>query len=228
MLFFAHNDYVQLLAESGLAGAAVAIGLAAVLAQRCATFYRTAPAPYRVIAAGPWAACAGAAIHAAFDWNMHLPANAFLTCLICGLAASSVPVAGVSRMGSSRAVQGVLVAAALLCLEILVRDALSEAVRQDLRGALAADRSATRERVPQPSTDRLVTAIEKGAAWAPWDRGDSHLRLLVGQAILHVAGRSEDIDRREELKLGSLVWFDGARRLSAGCRGLPEATVPAP
>jgi O-antigen ligase len=228
MLFFAHNDYVQLLAESGLAGAAVAIALAAVLARRCLIFCRTAPTPYRIAAAGPWAACAGAAVHAAFDWNVHLPANGFLTCLVCGLAASSVPAAGVSWMGSSRAVQGVLVGAAWLCLAILVRDAFSEAVRQDLRDALAADRSATRERVSKPSADRLVAAIEKGADWAAWDRGDSHLRLLMGQAILHVASRSDDIDRREELKIGSLVWFDQARRLSAGCRGLPEATAPPP
>lgn len=228
MLFFAHNDYVQLLAECGLAGAAIAAALAAPLAWRYVTFWRTAPAPYRVAAAGPWAACAGAAVHAAFDWNVHLPANGFLTCLICGLAASSVPAPGTTRRVASWAMQGALVAAASLCLAVLARDAASEAVRQDLRDALAADRSATRERVPHPPIDRLVAGIERGSRWAAWDSGDGQLRLLLGQAILHVANRTDDADRREKLKAGSLVWFDEARRLSAGCRGLPEAIAPPP
>jgi O-antigen ligase len=225
MLFFAHNDYVQLLAESGLAGAVVAAALAAVLVRRCANFCRTALAPYRVAAAGPWAACAGAAIHAAFDWNLHLPANGFLTCLVCGLAASSVPVAGGPRRLAAPIMQGILVTAAWLCLAILVRDAWSESLRRDLRDALAADRSATRERLPDPPTDRLAAAIERACSWAGWDPLDGQLRMLVGQAILHVANREPDADRRQRMKFGSLVWFDEARRVSAGCRGLPEPTA---
>ena len=77
-LYYAHNDYAQLLAECGLIGAGLLAAAAATLGGRFLRFCRERPPANRLIDAGAWAALAGAAAHSVFDWNMHAPANALL------------------------------------------------------------------------------------------------------------------------------------------------------
>ena len=99
VLYYAHNDYAQLLAETGLVGLAFALALATVLVNRAVKFARLSsrraagavidPAGDvgRTIEAAAWAALAGLALHSAFDWNLHLPAHGLLAALVAGLAA---------------------------------------------------------------------------------------------------------------------------------------------
>lgn len=228
MLFFSHNDYAQLLAETGLAGAAFAAAAATALVRRCVRFCRDAPVPYRIMAAGPWAAVAGGAIHAGFDWNLHLPANALLACLVTGLAASSVPTrpAGWSRRIPTWLPQGLLVLAVGACLALLLRDAVTETARQSLRDALAADRLAIKERRTDVATEPLAAAIANGQRVGGRDPADARLRLLIGQATLHLAGRTDDASRRGELLTEAEASMRSARRRCALCRGLAEPVPP--
>lgn len=228
MLFFAHNEYAQLLAETGMAGAMVAAGLAAELVRRCIRFWRDAPIPYRILAAGPWAAVAGGAIHAGFDWNLHLPANALLTCLVTGLAASSVPTrpAAWSARVPAWLPQGLLILAIVGSLSLLLRDAVTEAGCQALRDAIAADRLAIKDRLPEVDPDLLATAIDRGIATTRWDPADARLHLLIGQASLHLASRTADASRRDELVAQADRWMQTARRHCAICRGLAEPIPP--
>jgi hypothetical protein len=228
MLFFAHNEYAQLLAETGLAGATLTAGLVATLARRCVRFCRDAPIPYRILAAGPWAALAGGAIHAAFDWNLHLPANGLLACLVVGLAASSVPVRHIvgPRHLPAWVPQGLLVLAVAACLGLQMRDAFTETAKQSLRDALAADRLAMKERRRDIDTELLRNAVARGIRSIAWNPTDSRLPLLIGQATLHLAARTDDVTQREELLTEVDKWMQQARRHCAICRGLAEPVLP--
>jgi O-antigen ligase len=85
---FAHNDYLQLLAELGLVGFAIGATLAFSVVR---TAVRRA-----VISADPGAryfavACAGALaailLHSLVDFNLYIPANAMLLAWIAGMTA---------------------------------------------------------------------------------------------------------------------------------------------
>ena len=230
MLFFAHNDYAQLLAETGLVGVLGVSAVVTTLARRCLRFCRDAPMPYRINAAGPWAAVAGGAIHAAFDWNLHLPANAFLACLVTGLAASSVPApsAGWPRRLPWWLPQSLLIVAVGGCLGFSLRDAASEMAQKALRDALAADRLAIKERHAAPDTLALEEGMARGIRRARWDPANGRLCLLIGQAAIHLASRADDPAQREKLLAEADRWMKAARRKCAICRGLSESLPPAP
>jgi hypothetical protein len=89
LLHYAHNDYVQLLAETGIVGGALAAVLGGFLIARSRRFRREALPPLRCLDAGPWAALAALSLHSAFDWNLHVPANALLAAVAAGLAVSA-------------------------------------------------------------------------------------------------------------------------------------------
>ena len=89
IIYFAHNDFAQLLAETGLAGVSIMAGLGVVLIARGLRFYRHVVPEARILEAGPWAALMGIAAHSAFDWNLHVPANSFLASIVAGLAAAT-------------------------------------------------------------------------------------------------------------------------------------------
>ena len=83
----AENDYVELLAEGG--GAAIAlVGLAAVSAFGLA-LRRIRTEPHRLargVAAGALAGVAALLVHSAFDFNLRIPSNALLFCLLFAMA----------------------------------------------------------------------------------------------------------------------------------------------
>jgi len=89
VIYYAHNDFAQLLAETGIAGISTMVSLAVVLIMRGIRFYRDIPPNARILEAGPWAALLGIVAHSAFDWNLHVPANAFLASIVAGLAAAT-------------------------------------------------------------------------------------------------------------------------------------------
>lgn len=97
----AHSDYLELLAEYGLAGAA---GLLAFLLAHAAAGWRGTRAltrlrveePYRAtpeLALNIGALCAFSAylVHSAFDFNLHLPGNALFFAFVFGLLAHPSP-----------------------------------------------------------------------------------------------------------------------------------------
>lgn len=226
-LFFAHNDYAQLLAESGLLGCGLLGAAAWLFGSRLWRFCRERPPTKRVIDAGAWAALAGAAAHGVFDWNMHAPANAFLACVVAGLALSSVTPAGQpqqSRWAGSFGFTAAL-ALAVACLAVvplLARDAFSADARDALRRSINAARLAALKPDAPPATPVLEAAIARGERAARLDPGDAHLPVLLGQANLHLAAVTQDTESRHALRQRADEWFRTARRASAVTRGFPE------
>jgi O-antigen ligase len=225
-LLYAHNDYAQLLAEAGLVGAAVAIGLGSVLLVRGHRFYWRVPPAARLLEAGPWAAVAGLAFHAAFDWNMHVPANALAAGIVMGICAAtggrsrpqstSVP-ARVTRIGCT----ALLACGTVAALAMLTRDAVSETVERRLRTAVTWTRLADDELARAESRDRLTTAIEAGDRMTAWDSRNSRLPLLLGQARLHLAGLAAPAEAGPLPALAAES-FERARRRCGMLRGVPE------
>jgi hypothetical protein len=225
-LLYAHNDYAQLLAEAGIMGAALAIGLGCVLLVRGHRFYWRVPTTSRLLEAGPWAAAAGLAFHAAFDWNMHVPATALAAGIVMGICAAT---GGLSRPQSTRALAHVtrvsctvlLASGTVAALVMLTRDAVSETVERRLRTAVTWARLADDDAERAESCARLTTAIQAGDRMTAWDPWSSRLPLLLGQAQYHLAQLVSPAEARN-LSAVAAASFAKARRRCAMLRGEPE------
>ena len=228
-LLYAHNDYAQLLAEAGIVGAALAIGFGCVLLVRGHRFYWRVPPIARLLEAGPWAAAAGLAFHAAFDWNMHLPATALAAGVVLGVCAAT---GGLSRPQSNHAVARVtrisctvlLGCGTVAAIAMLTRDAVSETVERRLRTAVTRARLADADGERAESRAGLAEAIEAGDRMSAWDPWNSRLPLLLGQAQTHLA---ELAPPPEAAPLPALAAksFERARRRCGMLRGVPEPLV---
>lgn len=234
--YYAHNDYAQFIAETGLAGAAGLLACGVWLIRKCSAFLRHAAFPDRILEAGPWAAVAAIAVHSAFDWNMHVPANAFLACVVCGLAVASAGFTTPSRsMAGSpsimRRVAGVaLVLTCVTSLVLLARDAWTDAVERELQSAVVADRIAAKDATAGSMAAALTAAIEAGEQAARWAPRAPELHVLLAQANVHLAARravsatgipGTEADYLEAARRHSRA----ALTASPTIRGLPE---PAP
>lgn len=225
-LFYAHNEYAQLLAETGLLGVGLLAALVVFLVPKAVRFWRDAPGHYRLLNAGPWAALVGITAHSAFDWNFHLPAIALLTVIVAGLAASSVPgrKADASRQPwiPESVPRWLLVGCCLLAVAGMARDAISETVQRRMREAIVADRLAEKDPRKPDASPVLREAIRAGTAMVAWDRGDADLLLTLGQANLHRARSLPAGPERDAVMGEADDWFRRARLAAAMVRGLPE------
>lgn len=233
---YAHNDYTQFLGEGGCLGAVVMLTGVAIVAGAFRRWLPGARGPERVLDAGPWAALAGLAVHSAFDWNLHLPANAFLACVVTGLCLASgrrAPELRGTRAEHAASWLSIvppttLAIVCLGCLAFLVRDARSDSAQRQMRLALVEETKASRDPDYPPARHVLEQAVNAGRAAARWDPANSGLALLNGHVCLHLAElttartRAAFSDEAEQ-------WFLRAQRTCAVQRGLPEPLPkPAP
>ena len=79
---YAHNDYLQYLAELGVVG----FGLGLSVIGRC--FYWMTKGSGALVA-GTWGAAAAMALHSLVDFNMYIPANVLMLAWILGLGAAT-------------------------------------------------------------------------------------------------------------------------------------------
>lgn len=241
--FYAHNDFAQFLAETGLIGGAVLLGSLAVLGMALRRVLAL-PTKERMLAAGVWSALAGIGLHSFYDWNLHLPANRLLACLVAGLALAIVPVIPVLR-GPRRAglrgqpvpgdlpvadpvpwsprrgiaavvLAGICVATAFLT----VRDARTEYARLRLRNALVSLRTATNDDQRTLAYGRLKWGVARARAVNRHHATDSEIAMLAGQAILHLDAAGEGLEGED-----AEAWFAEARKRNPLRRGFPE-TAP--
>jgi O-antigen ligase len=98
----AHNDYAQLLVETGLLGFGVMLWFLARLYQYGLPTSRLWELRWDgAVSLAALLGCTGILFHSFVDFNLQIPANAALFYVLCGLAAS--PLAKVSKPGRSRA-----------------------------------------------------------------------------------------------------------------------------
>jgi len=85
----AHNDYLQLLVETGLAGAVIAFWFLLLTFRRARTklanWTETVNGTMTVAAL---LACIGILVHSVLDFNLQIPANAAFFYVLCAIAAS--------------------------------------------------------------------------------------------------------------------------------------------
>jgi O-antigen ligase len=85
----AHNDYLQLLVETGLAGFAIALWFLVLMARRTASKLKNwTETPNGVLTAGCLLGVLGIMVHSFLDFNLQIPANAALFYVLCALAAA--------------------------------------------------------------------------------------------------------------------------------------------
>jgi O-antigen ligase len=93
-----HNDYVEALAESGVIGGL--IGICFLVFFFRGAWRRIQEAPNRLDLAlhiGALSACCALLAHSFVDFNLHIPSNALLFLIQCGLATSAAPTRLVRR-----------------------------------------------------------------------------------------------------------------------------------
>ena len=240
LMYFAHNDFVQLLAEGGLAGLLVMLGAGTILISRFLRFCRERRPSSRAVDAAAWAAIAAGSAHSIFDWNMHAPANALLACVIIGLALSSVVPRQPDGTGRPWAWPGRLftaafIASVLAAVGLLARDAALERPVRQLQEAISAARLANSPAAHAAAADRLASAIAEGESALSFARGHWRLPMLLGQAAIHRAHAAGERGSKEQSTAGPANaaareaaerWFQAAGLASPASRGLPEK-VPA-
>jgi len=230
--YFAHNEYAQFLAEAGIVGLLLAALPGTFLVRSAVFFSQAATGTDRTLGAAAWAAVAGIAMHSFFDWNLRVPANAFLTCIAAGLALGSSAGSAASlfapgnegkgRPWTSFALNSVLILAVITATGFLIRDAVSEVTQRQLREAIAAARlHAANPTAPSPK-DTLVEAIAAGERMARWDMRDAQLAVSLGQANLHLSSMPLPIDDANACIASAEKWFCQARRNCAACRGIAD------
>ena len=85
---FAHNDYLQVLAELGIPGAIPAVALAILILARLVSGVLRRESKNPEWAMGLLAALLAIAVHSLADFNLYIPANALTFAWLCGIAAS--------------------------------------------------------------------------------------------------------------------------------------------
>jgi O-antigen ligase len=88
-----HNDYLELLADTGLVGGLLGLAFIGLLLSRAFANLRFARTRFsRATFAGSLAACSGLFVHSLVDFNLHIPSNALLFLLLASAATTEVRV----------------------------------------------------------------------------------------------------------------------------------------
>jgi O-antigen ligase len=236
LLYYAHNDYAQLLAETGLVGLTVVVAGVVLFARRFIAMRRTQSSSGEgMLEAAAWAAIAGVAVHSAFDWNMHVPANALLACIVAGVALATGDRAApgtrsalgtrAPRLLAGTMAQAALVLALGVAIAMVVRDACAETAKRGLREAITADRLAAIDPKRTSAKAALAAATEAAERMASWDPANADLALLTGQAYLHRMALPQPMDEADEMQRKADEWLRRARRHSAALAGMPEPVL---
>jgi O-antigen ligase len=82
----AHNDYLQIVSDAGVAGAVLALAFVAVLFRAGFRRMESSDAQRRGVALGALTGCFAVLVHSFFDFTLHTTANALLFLMLAALA----------------------------------------------------------------------------------------------------------------------------------------------
>ncbi len=87
----AHNDYLELLTDTGVPGLLLGCGAAALFFSALYRAWRRKHGMFgKCLGAGGLASIVAIAVHSVTDFNLHIPANALLLAVVCGIAYAAV------------------------------------------------------------------------------------------------------------------------------------------
>ena len=211
---YAHNDYLQLLAEYGILGL---VGMAGFLALHLRHSLRNFArlGPRRVVASqllssnalalnmGAFAAVASYVVHSIFDFNLHIPANVLLLAFVFALLANDGVVRG--REPSITPVSQKLwrVAPALLAVILLVQCA------RLLPGEYFSERARMALRDGQPGQALLYA--RRGLQY---DGSNPDLHYRLGTARLQFGGTAVDRTVATSFRRAAIEALERARALA--------------
>lgn len=99
----AHNDFIELLTDTGVAGALCGLVFLVVLFRLGLQNLRASESRVdRALHAGALAGCTGLLAHSLVDFNLHVPSNALLFLLLAALAATRGTAAGAQQTHRTR------------------------------------------------------------------------------------------------------------------------------
>jgi O-antigen ligase len=98
----AHNDYLQILADCGVVGGAIALWFIVLVFRAVARGIRSRDRLAAGMALGCGGSIFGMLVHSFFDFNLQLPSNALLFLLLAAIATWSGTSHQLSRNGASR------------------------------------------------------------------------------------------------------------------------------
>jgi O-antigen ligase len=85
---FAHNDFLQILAELGVVGFALAMALAVCIVKQAMSLWLQPGSRYPWLGLGLLGAFAATGLHSVVDFNLYIPANALAMAWLAGVAVS--------------------------------------------------------------------------------------------------------------------------------------------
>lgn len=228
---YAHNDYLQLLAEFGVVGAALllgALGGALIFLVRMIRFGDAERGDFLI--AGFVGACAASAAHACFDYNFHLYGNVQIlaavggiTCAVLATGGHLRPPAWWSRLPWRGAALAILpLALLLLTLRATAShmlEARGDALRENAQfeDALSAYRAALRIDPSNGAAHRGIGLIR--ASQAAWNLDRESRAEQSAEAVARFT-RALEINRRD-----LAARFGMARALQA--QGRPDEALQA-
>ena len=197
---YAHNDWAQLMAETGLAGIVIALMLAGALlrlAHRRLRQDKTASGWWLTL--GATGSLSALAVHSVFDFNLHIPSNAYLASAVAGLlCVSAVSPRRQRRSAALADAHPRLALASVLCVAIAMGAASIMAITHYLSGSLLE----ASEVSSLPDADRLALA----SRLCPRDPRPLHLlSRLYTQLATQQEGDSRERHYLEGIRYGRLA-----------------------
>lgn len=84
--FYTENDYLQLLAETGILGAGLVVGIGVIFFRTTLRGWKKRQSRWSIIlVTGGLSAISSLLIHSCVDFNLHIPSNALLFCVIAAM-----------------------------------------------------------------------------------------------------------------------------------------------
>lgn len=194
---FAHCDYFQLLAEAGVVGLVIAGALLIYGVKLCTSCRATTEKHDRTLMLGLSGSLVAFLPHGLIDWNLHIPANAFLFAVILGLflgmLAQNVPRNRNGRFGKnlsrwmSWGTWLVLIGVLLTCLPEGIQRFRAEKAMFPLGQALLWNMGPRVKIADEEKAMLLVQALPRAMSAAGQRPQSAEYAELIGRAYLHLS-----------------------------------------